>query len=57
MDDKDGRRSRVPAGTFGGSDPPPVPSSQPPSTSAERKRFTSTLTGKDGSAEVEAVLA
>jgi hypothetical protein len=57
MDEKDGRRSRVPAGTFGGSDPPTGPTSEPAASetagNADRKRFTSTLTGKDGSAEVE----
>jgi hypothetical protein len=57
MDENDGRRPRVPAGTFGGSDPPPVPTSDASETAesggAERKRFTSTLTGKDGDANVD----
>ena len=60
MDDNDGRRSRVPAGTFGGSDPPPVSGSDPAeaaTSGSERKRFTSTLTGKDGEADVEELAA
>lgn len=53
METKDGRRSRVPAGTFGSSQPPPVPSGPPPAPPTQPKRpdadegrrFQSTLVG------------
>jgi hypothetical protein len=45
MDDKDARRSRVPAGTFGDSNPPSATEGDEPAAGADRKRFTNTLTG------------
>src|SRR5688572_14790765 len=61
MDDNDGRRSRVPAGTFGGSAPPPPPAkpagqgsaSPPPFPGAERKRFVNTLVGEGALADAD----
>jgi hypothetical protein len=45
MDDKDARRSRVPAGTFGDSTPPSAAEGGEPAPGPDRKRFTNTLTG------------
>ena len=46
--DQNERRSRVPAGTFGGSAPPAEPAAPSPSgEAADRKRFIDTLTGKE----------
>src|SRR4051812_26747579 len=48
MDNKDGRRSRVPAGTFGGSVRPPGSAPTPPPPPPARPAQSKTLTGEDG---------